>query len=241
MQARVRISNVTAAAVLMLMFFAMSCYAGDPVYLLPRETRMVYMYCEDSSGYRLQNCNVIGSISPVLHTGGHIHEGDPRYGNPRNSSLSPSSGNTGSVGYVSTYISATRIGQTEIVHVCAAGGTCTDTQVYVRRPGLVQLGPNEAYQNYVLVGSTASHPANHYFTQSTKDAVLAIIAEYNNQYSTYPGYQAPAINDSALATGGYLTSARQIRTVRFPIKIRTGAPIPGEDRTSRRLMITAML
>jgi hypothetical protein len=177
-----------------------TCRGADPLYFEPWETRMLYMVCEVSPGVYLQNCNLSASVSAVANTGGHSHGGDPRYGNPRNGSLSPASGNTGSQGFVSTYFSATRIAQTETVRVCAGGGGCTDTTFYVRQPGLAALSASD---NYILVGATAAHPSNHYFTASANNSIVGAIQDYVDTYQYDPAYLGPvAVNDSSLPTGG---------------------------------------
>jgi hypothetical protein len=57
-----------------------------------------------------------------------------------------------------------------------------------------------------MVGSTSIHVFNHFFTPSTRDKVLAVVAQYAQEYSGMQGLPEPwepvGVNDSSLPTGG---------------------------------------
>jgi len=169
----------------------------------PNEVTTLYLVCLVGQVV-VPNCNVSATITAVDFTGGHYHTGSPRYGNPRQGFLNPSSGNTGAQGFVQTQYSATRIAQAERVRTCISNTTnCTDTDIQVRRPNLVELWAGWAH---VMVGSTSSHIFNHFVTVATRDKTLAIVAQYANEFSGVPGYTEPwepvGVNDSSLPTGG---------------------------------------
>ena len=176
---------------------------AQDIYVQPFEVTTLYLYCTNGPGGPIiPFCNISSTISAVVPTGGHYHDGAPRYGNPRQGNLNPSGGNTGAQGQIQTQYSATRIGQAERLHLCNQQGTCTDTYIQVRRPNLVEMWEGWAH---VMIGSTSIHPFNHFFTPSTRDKVLAVVAQYAQEYSGMPGLPEPwepvGVNDSSLPTG----------------------------------------
>jgi len=207
-------AKVKRNIVLLMLGIAAVSHVGraQDIYVQPWETTTVYLVCQSGQVW-LQNCNVSASIAAVEPTGGHCHGGTPRYGNPRQGTLNPSSGNTGTQGYVSSLYSATRIAQAEKVTVCAQGGGCTESFIQVRRPNLVEMWGGWAH---VMIGSTSSHVFNHFFTPTTRDRVLAVVAQYANEYSGASGLPEPwepvGVNDSSLPTGGVFDICATVST-----------------------------
>ncbi len=180
------------------------CYSQTVFYSLPYEVQTLYLVCQ-SGGVYLQYCDVNGTVSPIPNTGGHMHEGVPRYGNPRQGSLYPASGNTGAQGFVTTQYGATRIAQTETIRACAAGGGCSDVSMIVRRPNLQQLWAGWAH---VMIGATPIYPYNHFYQTGAHADAIKVVEQYAIEYKdltvpTVPELWEPVgVNDSSLPTGG---------------------------------------
>jgi hypothetical protein len=129
------------------------------------------------------------SISGSLYTGGHQHSARPT------GAAASYSGTTNSNGQWSTQYTASAFGGTE--DIAGSSGTAGTDQktIIIAVPGLVLLGSGS---NYSLVGSTATHPSNHYGTP-TANSDLATIA---NQYAAaFPGGSLN-YNDQSLIQGG---------------------------------------
>ncbi len=128
------------------------------------------------------------SLSEVANSGGHQHTGRP-LGN-----FGTTSGATNASGQFQTTYTASAFGGLEMISA-TVGGTTASASLAVAVNGLTALG---AGNNYSLVGSTPSHPSNHFGT-ATANANLVSIA---NQYaSQYPG-SSLNYNDQSLSQGG---------------------------------------
>jgi hypothetical protein len=172
------------------------------LYSQPYEVQTLYLLCEASPGVYIQNCDLNATVAAVPNTNGHFHGGLPRYGNPRQGSFYPSSGNTGTQGYLTSQYGATRIGQTESLQVCAVGGSCTNAVMVVRRPNLEEMWEGYAH---VMIGAAASHPYNHFFTSDAKERAINIVQKYATEFgqTTNPeSWEPVGVNDSSLPHGG---------------------------------------
>jgi hypothetical protein len=81
---------------------------------------------------------------------------------------------------------------------CGGCSNVASTTVTVRVPGLVALPPDSAVPpRYVLVGSTSTHPSNHFFTTEALEALDDIVALLHSA-----GWGVVGVNDASLSWGG---------------------------------------
>ncbi|MEP7075505.1 MAG: hypothetical protein ABI878_06810 [Acidobacteriota bacterium] len=134
-----------------------------------------------------------------LNSGGHIevkHTGQRPLGK-----LAKASGKTGSDGCFTTTYSPSHISG-----IAGVNGTITGTavgaDVGIAVPGFFTLLPG---QNYNLVGTTLSHPSNHWGTPGTVDSLPLIADDYKALFygsNPIPTQDKISFNDMALEWGG---------------------------------------
>ncbi len=128
------------------------------------------------------------SIGGSMYTGGHQHSARPT-GN-----MASYSGTTDSSGQWSSQYTASAYGGTDTI--AGISGILEDEKVItIAVPGLVQLA---AGANYSLVGSTVTHPSDHYGTPTANSDLVTIANQYA---SAFPGTSL-TYNDQSLIQGG---------------------------------------
>lgn len=128
------------------------------------------------------------SVQELLNSGGHFHLGRPL------GSLAASLGTTDSQGKFSTTYTASLFGGGEIIRATSGLATGFAT-LSVQVPGLVELTTSSA--SYSLVGSTTTHPGNHFAKQNVINSLIAVA----DQYFVEVGQQL-LFNDMSLVWGG---------------------------------------
>lgn len=133
---------------------------------------------------------------PNTTSGGHEHNNSSR----PVGSFDTLSGNTGPSGYGFTtiYTAPEASGNLEFTVKCDICPVDEINYLHVEVPGLASLQPAAQYN---LVGSTATHPDNHYGTPSFVTKLAALGALYNLKYINQTGNQLE-FNDISLVTGG---------------------------------------
>jgi hypothetical protein len=128
------------------------------------------------------------SISGSLYSGGHQHSARPT------GTASSYSGTTDSNGQWTTQYTASAFGGADTI--AGIWGTMVDQKtITIAVPGLASLGGGS---NYSLVGSTTTHPSNHYGTPTANSDLVNIA----NQYAAaFPGGSLN-YNDQSLIQGG---------------------------------------
>jgi hypothetical protein len=160
------------------------------------QTLPLTVFCVNlSTGQILNNCNVNITHQPEAFSGGHQHDSSSR---PKGS-FQPSSGNTGTSGLPTTYISPEVSGIIDVTLTgTAPDGTPlapTTATIGVQIGGLVALGPG---LNYDLIGSNAIHPDNHYGLPTLNASLVNLANSYAAAFPT----QRLQYNDMSLANGG---------------------------------------
>jgi hypothetical protein len=129
---------------------------------------------------------------PVQNSGGHIHDGDRPVG-----SFSVKSGKTGGDGKFVSIYTASQFGGIEQIIVTAAGVTDSVADTVKVEP-LVQFS---GAGDYVLKGSTTSHPENHYFaSQSAVSHLISAADKFDTSAFNTTGIMR--LNDMSLPWGG---------------------------------------
>lgn len=151
--------------------------------------------CFDTNGYFVPNCNV--TISTNYYADTNAHTASQHSGSSPLSTVSPSSGNTGTTGLSFTH-TTTIVGHAEYIRVCASGGGCTNsnyavgyTIYYVSDHGI-----------WTLVGQRAEHgnstAYSHWMTTNAANGIYNTTVDYQANIS--PGLVA--VNDMSLPFGG---------------------------------------
>ena len=166
----------------------------SPLYATS-SSRTLYAGCFDQYNNFIPYCNV--TISTNYYADTNAHTAAQHAGSSPLSTVSPSSGNTGTTGLPFTH-TTTIVGHAEYIRVCASGGTCTNsnyavgyTIYYVNDHGIWTL-------NGARVEHGNSTAYNHWMTTN---------AAYGLYYATLD-YQANvdpalvAVNDMSLTFGG---------------------------------------
>lgn len=138
-----------------------------------------------------EGCTVNFKVEPVENSGGHSHGGNRPKGTVTPTTLTIPAGSLEPV--YALYSSSDVSGQEKII-VEVNGSKADEKMVEVKVPDLMPL---DSLSWYNLTGSTSSHSANHYGTNSTKVAVYNMASDYWNEALVRLG-----INDMSLPWGG---------------------------------------
>lgn len=141
----------------------------------------------DADGAPLPNRLVRFSLQAAEGTAGHSHTGNKPAG-------SMAAANTGATGRVdATYVAGPASG---LVTVRATADSAQDTVITINVgiSGLVEL---TADTGVALIGTTTSHPSNHWGTQGTVDGVRTLGRRYFKEYN-----DRMQVNDMSLELGG---------------------------------------
>lgn len=128
------------------------------------------------------------TVAETQFSGGHQHSGRPL------GSFGATSGTTNANGTFQTTYTASAFGGGEVIRGTVSGVN-GDATLTVAVSGLVALG---AHSSYRLVGTTTSHPSNHYGTLEANSRLIWISDTYA---ATYPGGVLD-YNDQSLVQGG---------------------------------------
>lgn len=135
-------------------------------------------------------CSVVLTASEIAYSGGHQHLSRPL------GQFGAASGTTNGSGYFQTSYTASPFGGTEQIRARSVSVGVEDTEnLNVTFPSLQALPSGS---NYQLVGSTGSHPTNHYGTAVANNGLVNIASAYAAQY---PG-STLNYNDMSLERGG---------------------------------------
>lgn len=128
------------------------------------------------------------SLNASATGGGHNHTANRPVG-----SFASKTGKTNNNGVFSSTYNASEFGGTDTI-TATCGGSKGSNSLTVRVPNLVTLGAGTGYS---LVGSTTTHPDNHYVTASTRTHLQNIALDWHNA-------QGPTLryNDCSLIQGG---------------------------------------
>lgn len=166
----------------------------------PGTAQSLTAYCFDmNTGQVIPNCGLQLFNGYYMYTGGHNHEsGRPQSGQWKAwGTITPTSGWYPGYSGLTVNFSAPQLGQWEWIDACAAH--CTTSNVLVAFSDIYAYFPNN---HAVLIGTTSTHPANHFGTSQTNSAVNAILQTYWNEFSACAQYQPVGVNDMALHHGG---------------------------------------
>ena len=164
----------------------------SPLYP-PSSNQYFYAYCT-YYGYLITYCDVTLGTNYYANSNAHFHDSS---GHPY-SSVSPSSGNTGSSGYLPVTLTTTIIGQEETVYVC--GYTCNyyDYAVGYNLSWIFWI--NGTIFNLVG-GNTTNHGDNTYNHWMMEDAAYDIYYTCSDYINAHSLSQC-SVNDMALVFGG---------------------------------------
>jgi hypothetical protein len=165
----------------------------SPLYATS-SSRTLYAVCYDAFGNFIPNCPV--SLSTNYYADTNAHTASQHSGSSPLSTVSPSSGSTGTSGLPFTH-TTTVVGHAEYIRVCAPA-ICQDynyavgyTIYYVNEHGI-----------WTLVGATAQHgnstAFNHWMTTNAANGIYATTLDY--QANVNPALVS--VNDMSLPFGG---------------------------------------
>ena len=136
------------------------------------------------------------SVKVTPNFGGHDHDNTARL----KGTLSMAQGTTDANGEVKVAFTPPEVAGIHTVRVTCA--TCSNTvvtkEIQVKVPNLVEMLPDTAKPpTYSLVGATANHKSNHWFTTSAGGVLQKVIdAMYKS------GWDTVGVNDGSLSWGG---------------------------------------
>lgn len=155
-----------------------------------------------SAGRPISGQNFIATVTSVLHSGCHNHNGAKPVG-----VFSNTVNTTDINGAFATNYTPSSFGGSETIRIISALlPTASDSRnITTRVPSLVLL---PASGDYDQVGGTANHPGppmpnesntNHWGTQALIDSIIDLATAYNNRFANGPNL---GFNDMSLPFGG---------------------------------------
>lgn len=142
------------------------------------------------------------TLTPVANSGGHV---DAQHVGARpDGQLRRQTGTTNASGEFTTTYTPSHIGGIVNVRASSGGVNSAEIGVNIRVPDLVQL---QGGANYELIGTSLSHPQNHWGTAAANAGLQGIANDYASTF--YPNPQNPIpdadilrYNDQSLTWGG---------------------------------------
>lgn len=137
------------------------------------------------------------TVEAIEGSGGHSHDGSRQKGEITDDSGNKINSITFAEGETekrAKYKASEIAGEEKLIAEIRGGLTKCEETVNVKVPGLFDLGVGGSYR---LTGSTGTHPANHYGTDSTIVSVNYMANDYLGETGTILG-----INDMSLPWGG---------------------------------------
>lgn len=187
----------------------------------PGKTTTLVAQVYDKNNQLVPNVGVKLKVDVVTRSGSHDHgeDGDDRHVNysgklspvgSSNGTVSDNdrvlTGNTDTTGlffqFASPAFPNNPAGDHEIMAECTGGKSCTPEgpkQVRVGIKGLVEIPASISLAPWNLIGSTATHPKNHYLSP---EAMLKLIALASYYYDMFPNDPPLQLNDASLERGG---------------------------------------
>lgn len=161
------------------------------------EVNQLTTYCYNTTtGERIPNCNITVKVKAVPRSGAHNHAAGARPAG----SVSPASGSSGASGlFKFSYTSPEVSGRIEITVIGSKPGYTFSPgvgQFAVEIKGLTIVPLPSA--DYNLVGSTPTHPSNHFVVPGFHVKLVALARQYKDQF---PGSRLN-FNDMSLPQGG---------------------------------------
>lgn len=188
----------TVLTICVLYLLTCVCFPGRALAqstVQPESSITLYAYCVNQAGAVIPNCTVSLANSYYYATGGHNHT------NTRTASQYGTLSNTGGFyyGYSGWQVTFTakRVAGWEYVAACAY--YCSTHDVLVAYP---DISAYFGHATNVFIGSTGTHPSNHWGAPVLNNAVTAITQQYHAEFSCRSNYQIVGVNDMALPNGG---------------------------------------
>lgn len=154
----------------------------------------------DQNNQLVPNVGVKIEAEVIANTGGHKHHDSQRPKGKLNNQDPPTvTGSTGAGGFSFTFNAPAPAGDHTLKASCTGGKTCTQQgpdRVWVGVKDLVAL---YGAPFYVLTGSDAVHPDNHYLTNSALEQVIWLAQLYRGDFPNDPVLY---LNDASLERGG---------------------------------------
>jgi hypothetical protein len=136
----------------------------------------------DQNGQLVPDVSVRLEADVVENSGGHQHPNAPDRpkGNLGGAQPTPHviTGNTGSDGFSFSFNAPALAGDHTITATCTDGKKCTQEGPKQVCVGLKELRNLSASSEYELIGSTDTHPHNHYLTDTAVNRVVVLSALY---------------------------------------------------------------